>query len=135
MRGVIQRWKARVRDRVRAWIFGEEIQIIGNLKYQVKNLGDVMAQSIHHEASILAALARLEAQLGIHQSSTTALRDSEERRFRDLLAVVARIEASQNRLFDAVEPVVNARRRPVPFVPEWDHVQAEALREVEESQT
>jgi hypothetical protein len=135
----------RVRNAVRSWLFAEETSELKTLMFQVHNLGDLLqigpaadiqaaltalGSSVSRlDADCEAAFGRRQEEIAAVQTGLTALRDSEERHYRDLLNTQQEIEQKVDRLLLLLEPQaarLHARRPPMP---EWDQVQQQNLAE------
>lgn len=106
----------RFRDRVRMWLFGEEIQAIATLRYEFASQRDLAEQGIHHDSMLLAQMDRMERKLDAQPVQ------------------MDRIEHRLNELAVLLEPAAKlAQRKPVSErMRDWDQVQFENVKDFQE---
>lgn len=131
--------KISIRDRVRVWLFGEEMIAIAKIAWQLENLTSAIAQSINHEANILAGISAIQSHQVGHQSVISNLQYLAEKNDKARAEAEAHldhllklIQGDVNRMLLLVEPVAQRGNRPTPAVPDWDHVLAQNLEQFKE---
>ncbi len=130
-----ERWDAleiAVRSRVRLWLFGEESAKLLKLLHLADNLTRVCAQGIHHDATIIAALARIEAWEGRHEHDGEVIAGALDIQIHKLQGLQVAICDEQRRLANLLEPVAAHARIPRPRLMSFDQVLVEGLKDLEE---
>jgi hypothetical protein len=136
-----------MRERVRDWLWGEEIRAIRGSSAQMERMAQGIAQMLPRQAALVEGVSRLRVQVEIlleraqeigYQAKlgkdVQAETLSELRGLRDrAIAELGKLDAAQERLSLLLEPVAERRRRVAVAVPDWDQVQARNLEEFVES--
>ena len=136
-----------MRERVRDWLWGEEIRAIRANSAQVEKMAQGIAQMMPRQAALLEGVSRLRVQVEIllervqeigYQAKlgkdVQAETLSEVRSLRDrAIEELVKLAAAQERLCLLLEPVAERRRRAAVAVPDWDQVQARNLEDFVES--
>ncbi len=136
-----------MRERVRDWLWGEEIRAIRASSAQVERMAQGIAQMMPRQAALVEGVSRLRVQVEILLERAQEIgyqaklgKDLQAEALSELRSVRARaleelskLDAAQERLCLLLEPVAERRRRAAVTVPDWDQVQAMNLEEFVES--
>ncbi|MFP5231527.1 MAG: hypothetical protein ACLGQX_02735 [Acidobacteriota bacterium] len=132
-----------MRERVRDWLWGEEIRAIRATAAQVERTAEGIAQMLLRQAALVEGVSRLRVQVEILLERAQEIgyqaklgKDLQAEALSELRSVRARaleelgkLDAAQERLCLLLEPVAERRRRAAVTVPDWDQVQARNLEE------
>ena len=136
-----------MRERVRDWLWGEEIRAVRATSAQVERMAQGISQMMPRQAALVEGVSRLRVQVEIllervqeigYQAKlgkdVQAETLSEVRSLRDrAIEELVKLAAAQERLCLLLEPVAERRRRAAVAVPDWDQVQARNLEDFVES--